>query len=95
MTKLEQLTADVKAIYEAHKAEIVQLDRRGPKGGTNARFIKGWKLSPHQTITRAANLSGKVTLNWWHGSAPTPGTAIPSCIVNECWTAYCKIYRAQ
>ena len=93
MNRLEQLTAEVTAIYTAHKTEISQLDRRGPNGGRNARFIKGWTRSPHQTITRAVNLAGKVSLNLWDGSAPTPSTAIPSCVVDSCWLSYRIIYQ--
>jgi hypothetical protein len=90
MSKMKILAGDISKVFIHHKATIKGLPSQGPKGGSNAKFIKGWKPSPNQTITKAFHIAGLNTLNYWSGTAPTPSQAIPECMYNDC----CNLYKA-
>ena len=93
-TITSNMTDIAKMLLNEHRDEIDALPQRGPKGGTNAANIPGWSHSPHQTITKACMAAGVPVLNYWHGSAPTPASAIPSCIAGQLLAAYYKITEA-
>lgn len=88
MTRTKQLHDRLIAIKNAHANELKNLQYRGPKGGSNARTIKGWIRSTNN-ITRAGGLP---MLNWWDGSNPTPSTGIPECCAAEAFAAEEEIF---
>lgn len=93
MTKTQKLTNAIVRNISVYKNEIEKLERRGPRGGCNARNIAGWGRSPHVTITKALLQSGEnLVLNWWDGSNPTPSSAIPTCLVDLCKREYERIF---
>jgi hypothetical protein len=77
--------------YTQHADEIDSLSTRGPNGGRNARHIEGWQLSPNQTVTKACNMAGLLTLPYWSGKNPTPSTAIPWCVWKDAHDAYVSL----
>ena len=92
LTRTEKLSQAIQEIYEANKIAIKNLDTKGPNGGTNAANISGWINHGNGTITKAANESQMPVLNYWSGSAPTPSSAIPACVYNDCVKAYDRIF---
>ncbi len=80
-TRTEQLTRVARAVFLKHADAIHNLPVRGPSGGKNALYIKGWSQSPNCTITRAVNLAGGSVLPYWTGTGPTPASAIPTVVL--------------
>lgn len=96
MNKTQKLTNAIVRNLSVYRHEIETLERRGPRGGRNAKSIQGWSRSPHVTITKAINQSGEnLVMNWWDGSNPTPSSAIPSCIVELCKSEYQRIFKKE
>ncbi len=94
-TKTERLAAEIKKISDANKKQILELPVIGPKGGTNARFIRGWKPTYNPTITRACKMAGLLLLDYWGGKFPTPQQAMPNCIWLEVHRAYNRIFKEE
>jgi len=95
MTRTEKLSNEIGRIISEQKSEIEQLKYRGPNGGKNAALIEGWSHTGNGTITKAANMAGCPTMNYWSGHMPTPATSIPKCILKEAEAAYKKIFYVQ
>ena len=93
-TKLEMLADEIEVIYQLSRVEIDSLDKRGRRGGNNARHIRGWTCLGNGTITRAANLSGLPVLPYWTGKAPTPSHAVPECVADALLAAYTRIFQS-
>ena len=92
-TKTQQLAQRIQQILKDKKSEIKATPTHGPRGGTrNARTIPGWENCGNSTITRAANIAGAPSKSYWSGSAPTPSTAFPSCIIAAMYAAYHEIF---
>lgn len=92
MTRTEKLAKKISKIYTKNGEEIAQLETSGPRGGNNARTIEGWANIGNGTITRAVKLAGVPTMKYWSGSAPTASTALPACILEDCYDAYYEIF---
>jgi len=95
MSRLDDLSIKLAAIWQEHADEIKKLERIGPRGGHNARFVGGWHWSPNGTVTRAAHMSGLATMNYWSGSGTTPASAIPSVCYYKALDAYKEIYGGK
>ena len=95
MTRTEKLSNEIGRIVAENKSEIDNIEHHGPDGGTNAANIPGWSHTGNGTITRAANMAGCPTKNYWSGSNPTPATSIPTCILKETESEYKKIFHCQ
>jgi len=87
-----ELAERIQLIAENHAVEIAALPRRGPNGGSNAAYIPGWASSPNGTVSKAAKLAQVPTMPQWSGHLPTPSTAIPGCIAQECRLAYESVF---
>ena len=72
--RAEYLRVGAGAVYDG-------LATQGVRGGGNARDIEGWSLTPSAGWTHAAHEAGFRSMNWWHGSAPTPSQAFPEKLV--------------
>ncbi len=94
-TKTEKLAEEIKKISDEHKQEILALPVIGPCGGTNAKFIEGWKPTYNSTITRACKAAGLLLLDYWTGKYPTPQHAIPQCIWPEVRKQYEEIFLKE
>lgn len=92
-TRTEKLSRELERIYEENRVEIEALSVIGPRGGSNARIIPGWKLSPNGTISRAIGLFGGRRADYYSGRGPTPSTAIPAVIYDEALEAYYRIFE--
>ena len=93
-TRTQKLAKEIDKIYKANKTKIDALPNRGPQGGINAANIPGWSNYGNGAITRAANIASIPTMRYWSGSAPTPSTALPSCVYDEITAAYNRIFKA-
>lgn len=92
MTRIEMLTKKITVIYKKRFAQINSLPTEGPKGGKNAKYIKGWKRTGNHVITKACIAANLPILDYWKGHLPTPSKAIPECILEEVKTEYEKIF---
>lgn len=92
-SRLDKLVIEIRSMYEANWVDIDNLPTLTERGGRNARNISGWSHSPNGTVTKAARIAGCPVLPYWSGSAPTPASAIPSCIWREAIEACQKIYN--
>jgi len=65
--------------------DMEKLPTRGPRGGNNANTVWAyrarWRQSPGCLASKVARQIGIPTLPYWHGSNPTPGTALPKIAV--------------
>jgi hypothetical protein len=93
MTRTQNLTNQIKAIYLSKQDQVSALPRTGPNGGSNAAYIDGWTHSPNGTISKACGLAGVPLMPLWSGSLPTPSTAIPSCMYDDVMAAYTAIFN--
>lgn len=93
MTRTQQLAEELaKLLTPEIIAKIKALPTKGPRGGNNAKTIPGWSHSPNGTISYACNKAGIPTMKFWSGSAPTPSTAIPTCLASVAQALYNKIF---
>jgi hypothetical protein len=92
MTRIEKLAKEIEKLYEENQSVIDALPIRGPSGGTNARYIEGWKNYQNGTITRAANMTNMPVLQFWSGHNPTPSSALPKCLYDQIMQAYKEIF---
>jgi hypothetical protein len=81
MGKISDMAQHVRIIWDSiPKSEKDAIKYWGPRGGRNARHIKGWVHTGDQTLTKACHAAGVITMPWYSGSAPTPARAIPECL---------------
>ena len=84
MNKTEALAKKVKECWDAlPKSKVENIKYIGPRGGKNARYVEGWVHLGDQTLTKACNMAGIPAMFYWSGSATTPATSIPQCLVEE------------
>lgn len=91
--RYQDLAIAIADIYTQNADEIARLPRISPKGGSNGRTIEGWVQSPCSAVSKIVRREGWAHLNWWHGSNPTPGTAVPECIYSSLLTVYNNLYK--